>query len=284
MGDGYGTADNQFHSPHAIATNGNDTVYVADTFNRRVQIFSWVWPDTDGDGVLDDTDNCRTVSNAPQSDIDDDGVGDACDSDDDGDGTDDASDNCLTTPNPSQLDTDADGQGDACDSTPFPMQTLSGSRLMLKVGSSQSLDLLSKDGNLSIGGGAGSLEDPTIHGATLHVSGIAAGSVLDRTYALPASGWRRVGSKSDYRFKDTRGTAEMRPIVSAQIRANRGLSVKGKGTGLGLNLSSNPGDVNVVLAVGIRHFCMNFGGITGFVADKRFSAKNAVAPGECPAQ
>lgn len=71
--------------------------------------------DTDGDGVPDDDDNCPTVSNASQTDGDDDGVGDACDDDVDGDGVPNATDNCPTTPNAAQTDTDGDGTGDACD-------------------------------------------------------------------------------------------------------------------------------------------------------------------------
>lgn len=35
--------------------------------------------DTDGDGIIDSADNCPTVSNPNQSDIDSNGVGDACD-------------------------------------------------------------------------------------------------------------------------------------------------------------------------------------------------------------
>ena len=48
--------------------------------------------DSDGDGVLDNDDNCPRVSNEDQTDTDSDGEGDACDDDDDGDGVADADD------------------------------------------------------------------------------------------------------------------------------------------------------------------------------------------------
>ena len=97
--------------------------------------------DGDEDGVCDDADNCVEISNADQADLDDDGVGDACDDDVDGDGVLDADeiacesdpadaaslpvdtdedgvcdpvDNCPV-PNADQADLDDDGVGDACD-------------------------------------------------------------------------------------------------------------------------------------------------------------------------
>ena len=58
--------------------------------------------DADGDGLMDDVDNCPNVANPDQADADGDGIGDACD-------------NCVNTPNPDQADTDGDGIGDVCD-------------------------------------------------------------------------------------------------------------------------------------------------------------------------
>ena len=52
--------------------------------------------DSDADGVADVTDNCATLANPGQEDLDSDGEGDVCDLDDDGDGSLDA-DDCAPT-------------------------------------------------------------------------------------------------------------------------------------------------------------------------------------------
>ncbi len=71
--------------------------------------------DQDKDGIPDIYDNCVSVSNFFQDDIDGDGFGDACDGDIDGDGIPNEEDNCQYFPNPNQEDSDQDGIGDVCD-------------------------------------------------------------------------------------------------------------------------------------------------------------------------
>ena len=99
--------------------------------------------DDDGDGRVDNQDNCpnvfnpvRPMDNGAQADADGDGVGDPCDicpldansstcamadpNDPDRDGVPSATDNCPSDRNPAQTDTDNDGKGDACDACAAP--------------------------------------------------------------------------------------------------------------------------------------------------------------------
>lgn len=72
-------------------------------------------PDDDNDTVADSVDNCPTISNVSQFNSDWDPDGDDCDSDDDDDGVSDGPDNCVLAANLDQTNTDGDANGDACD-------------------------------------------------------------------------------------------------------------------------------------------------------------------------
>jgi hypothetical protein len=67
--------------------------------------------DVDGDAVADAIDNCPSVANAGQSDVDMDRLGDGCDEDADADGLTDAQELALGT-SPTKFDTDGDGLSD----------------------------------------------------------------------------------------------------------------------------------------------------------------------------
>ena len=87
--------------------------------------------DTDGDGVPNGADNCTTIANQNQSNLDGDEFGDVCDTDIDGDGVTNTSDNCQFAPNPNQEDTGPNGVpngiGDACDNDDADGDGLQGS-------------------------------------------------------------------------------------------------------------------------------------------------------------
>ena len=71
--------------------------------------------DSDGDGIINTSDNCDFTANHDQADRDGDGIGDTCDDDIDGDGVANNADNCPYFANANQADTDGNGVGDVCE-------------------------------------------------------------------------------------------------------------------------------------------------------------------------
>jgi DNA/RNA endonuclease G (NUC1) len=115
-GDGQGDACDSDDDGDGVA----DGADLCPNTPPNTQVNSAGCPDADGDGVADADDNCPFVSNPDQTDTDNDGLGNSCDSDDDNDGVLDGNDNCPLTPNPNQEDFDLDGIGDVCDAITGP--------------------------------------------------------------------------------------------------------------------------------------------------------------------
>jgi hypothetical protein len=77
---------------------------IADTESDRVRVVH-LDPDYDGDGHVDETDNCPTMANTSQADEDGDGWGTACET-------------VLYNTDPMKRDSDGDGCGDKVETNP----------------------------------------------------------------------------------------------------------------------------------------------------------------------
>lgn len=99
--------------PEAGNLSSNDGVLRLSGFVSGSNPF-FMGSDVDGDGVPDKHDNCVSIANPDQVDINRNGRGDTCD-DFDRDGMINSQDNCVDIPNRSQTDEDGDGIGNECD-------------------------------------------------------------------------------------------------------------------------------------------------------------------------
>jgi len=119
-----GTENPAYHPQSSVDSDGDGIQNSRD--NCRT-IYNPIQTDSNGDGIWDfcsdddrDTiiwhkDNCIHISNRDQRDINQNGVWDVCEFDKDNDGIYDSLDNCITTPNPNQEDADQDRIWDICD-------------------------------------------------------------------------------------------------------------------------------------------------------------------------
>lgn len=80
---GYDVLDGLNFSKIYVDIDGNIMISY---FNGNLGTLEMAKLDTDGDGIGDNTDNCPAIANPTQDDIDSDGIGDACDTDNDNDG------------------------------------------------------------------------------------------------------------------------------------------------------------------------------------------------------
>ena len=110
--------------------------------------------DTDGDGLLDDQDNCPFVANADQADEDGDKIGDACD---------------PCPPFAGNNDSDGDGVPDACDPNP----TVAGDSIVTFVGFSAAPAHWTHTGNVTFSGGKAVMVGTETTAATLVTSSTA---------------------------------------------------------------------------------------------------------------
>ena len=111
--------------------------------------------------------------------------------------------------------------------------------------------------------------DPTVGGATLHVTGTTGSA----SYSLPASGWKAVGRRRPKGFKF--GGSDCRVVLK------RKLAAVCRGSTGDLRLPE-PGPLEVLLVVGAEAYCAECGGRTAGRAERVFKRKGCPPPATCP--
>jgi len=156
---------------------------------------------------------------------------------------------------------------------PAPMVPISGKRLVLRA---EKLRFESRDAALAdVGDGEGDADPRAVGG---HVR--LFGDTFDVTHELPANGWRRLPDEHGWEY---RSEGEAGPLRRLRIRFGTVLRVKARGTGLGYDLTSDPGAVEAMVSVGAKgpRWCARFGGTRTFRGGKVLKASGAPAPASC---
>src|SRR5581483_7076817 len=119
--------------------------------------------------------------------------------------------------------------------------------------------------------------DPVVAGATLEIA-TQGGTSVDQTFALPAAGWRAIGS-SGFKYANTRtGGAVKSALLRRSASGVVQLKVSVRGTDGAVDVvPPNPGDeAAVVLAFGDgNRYCLAFGGTAGGI-ERRDDARSWV--------
>jgi hypothetical protein len=140
------------------------------------------------------------------------------------------------------------------------------------------MTVLSADPTLSLGDGPGSADDPTVNGGSLRVLSHV-GDEFDATYPLGAGSWRplkRRDPSKGWRYAASGG------VTQVIVRPGRKLKIAGRGSGLRHSLGGNPNPVGIILTLGQRPYCLEFGGAARFTPGKTYRAQGAPAPAICP--
>jgi hypothetical protein len=158
--------------------------------------------------------------------------------------------------------------------TTRPTDLLSARSLILAEGRGRRagrvrLRLVSRDPAVGAGDGPGGADDPRRHGGGVHLRSAPWG--LDVTHELPAPGWRAKGR--GWRYGDDGGTTVV-------LRPGRVLRLTLKRADLVLG-ATDPTPLGVVLELGARRLCFEFGSGTAVRTRRRLVARDGAAPAAC---
>lgn len=159
---------------------------------------------------------------------------------------------------------------------------LEGRKLLLKAkpadDSKRRLTLIA-GGDVTLGDGPGSADDPTQSGVEASLRVVSDSAGFDVTYSIGEPGtWRSLKRKKPEKGY---GYKQGDPIKAVVLKAGKRLKIVGRGAGLADHLVTNPDPVHVELRIGARRWCMTFGG-GAFVDGRKYLAKKTGVASGCP--